>query len=205
MSLEFPKVDLSGVNEAMKNLNASLEKFAEDIQKRKDNAMAMAFTRHICDLLSENGVVVEVTEIEQTRNSENRFEAEYGFAFTGLDFSEHDKKVAEEKDKKIAELERDLNRLTDDLKKRVGEIYGLREENAELDHMRKSWMETAEKWSELNSEIQDKIANLECSSKIMSELEDLHQSDCIEINRLHTALEVMTEKYMKLREVHGLG
>lgn len=83
-------------------------------------------------------------------------------------------------------------------------IKVLEKENSELDHMRKSWMETAQKWSELNSELQDKIAKLECSSKIISELEDRHQSDCIEINRLHTALEVITEKYMKLREVHGL-
>lgn len=83
-------------------------------------------------------------------------------------------------------------------------IKVLEKENSELDRMRKSWMETAQKWSEINSELQDKIANLECSSKTMSELEKRHQSDCIEINRLNVALEVMTEKYMKLREVHGL-
>ena len=85
-------------------------------------------------------------------------------------------------------------------------IKVLEKENSELDHMRKSWMETAQKWSELNSELQNKISEIEkdCCFARMSELEDRHQSDCIEINRLHTALEVMTEKYMKLREVHGL-
>ena len=36
------------------------------------------------------------------------------------------------------------------------------------------------------------------------ELQDRHQSDCIEINRLNVALEVIMEKYMKLREVHGV-
>lgn len=146
-----------------------------------------------------------------------------------FDFSEHDKKVAEEKDAQIRELKRtieDLEAIIRDGKKpdisvsengvSVGcecggyhlakeRIKVLEKENVELDRMRKSWMETAAKWSELNSELQDKVSNLECSSKIMAELEDRHQSDCIEINRLHTALEVMAEKYMKLREVRGNG
>ena len=203
--------------------------------------------------------------------------ADRAFDKIEIDFSEHDKKVAEEKDKRIAELERDLNRLTMDLKNRMGQIYELKEkneeldrmlsswigtatkrweetvelerkiedleaiiadgkkpdisvsengvsvgcecggyhlakerievlekENSELDHMRKSWMETAQKWSELNSKLQDKIARLECSSKIISELEDRHQSDCIRINQLLTTIDVLTERYQKLREIHGL-
>lgn len=40
--------------------------------------------------------------------------------------------------------------------------------------------------------------------KKCAELEDRHQSDCITINQLHTALDVMTEKYQKLKEIHGL-
>ena len=111
MSLEFPKVDLSGVNEAMGNLNASLEKFAEDIQKRKDNAMAMEFTRVICDLLKENGVTVEMTEIEEENHATNKFEVKYGFAFTGFDFSKHDKKVTDEKDAQIRGLKRQIEDL----------------------------------------------------------------------------------------------
>ena len=34
MSLEFPKVDLSGVNEAMGNLNASFEKISTPLNLR---------------------------------------------------------------------------------------------------------------------------------------------------------------------------
>ncbi len=40
--------------------------------------------------------------------------------------------------------------------------------------------------------------------KKCTELENRYQSDCITINQLHTALDVMTEKYQKLREMHGL-
>lgn len=165
-----------------------------------------------------------------------------------IDFSEHDKKVTEEKierlesayhrhKSRICNLESEnqsLKRKIEDLETVIAggkkqdisvsengisvgcecggyhlakeRIKVLEKENSELDHMRKSWLETAQKWSELNSELQNKISEIEkdCCFARMSELEDRHQSDCIEIDRLNVALEVMTEKYMKLREVHGL-
>lgn len=40
--------------------------------------------------------------------------------------------------------------------------------------------------------------------KRMMVLNDKYQSDCIEKTQLHTALDVMTEKYQRLREIHGL-
>ena len=63
--------------------------------------------------------------------------ADRAFDNIHFDFSEHDKKVAEEKDRKIAELERDLNRLTNDLKQNIGKINALREENKELKSQKK--------------------------------------------------------------------
>lgn len=199
MNLEFPKVNLTKVTDAMEDVNTSLRKLAEEIQKRKDDAMAMAFTRHICDLLSENGVVVEVTEIEQTRNAENRFEAEYGFAFTGINFSEHDKMVAEEKDKRIAELEEMRNHLWE-----VGEIQQRKRLDAEEEaiELRKELISKNERIIELINEIEE-IKKDWCFAR-MSELEDRHQSDCIRINQLLTTIDVLTERYQKLQEVHGL-
>ena len=35
-------------------------------------------------------------------------------------------------------------------------------------------------------------------------LNDKYQSDCIEKTQLHTALDVMAEKYQRLRDIHGL-
>lgn len=35
-------------------------------------------------------------------------------------------------------------------------------------------------------------------------LNDRHQSDCIEINKLQTTIDVLVDKLAKLREVHGL-
>ena len=107
MSLEFPKVDLNGVNDSLKKI----EKVLKTVREEKDNAMAMEFTRVICDLLKENGITVEMTEIEEENHATNKFEVKYGFAFTGLNFSEHDKMVAKEKDKRIAELEKENSAL----------------------------------------------------------------------------------------------
>lgn len=159
---------------------------------------------------------------------------EYNGRFTGdvstiiLDFSEHDKKVAEEKDAQIRELKRqieDLEAIIADGKKpdisvsengvSVGcecggyhlakeRIKKLEKENAELDRMRKSWMETAEKLSKLNKDLQDRIDSFEFAINQTAELEDRHQSDCIRINQLLTTIDVLTERYQKLREVHGL-
>lgn len=171
--------------------------------------------------LIKNGVSAKCCEI--ITDNEGNVSASEPF----LDFSEHDKMVAEEKDKKIAELTEELWKINEDFKKTASEntalqaendqlyerisdfefgdnsrIEELEKENAELDHMRKSWMETAQKWSELNSELQDKIDKLECFCKTISELEDRHQSDCIRINQLLTTIDVLTERYQKLREVH---
>lgn len=159
--------------------------------------------RNLIDSLNENGIHVIANK---------QFDA---FAF---DFSEHDKKVAAEKGKRIEELTDELWKMNEDFKKTVSEnialqaendqlyerIEELEKENAELDRMRKSWMETAEKWSKLNKDLQDRIDSFEFAINQTAELQDRHQSDCIEINKLNVALEVMTEKYMKLREVHGL-
>ena len=40
--------------------------------------------------------------------------------------------------------------------------------------------------------------------KRMMVLNDKYQSDCIEKTQLHTALDVMAEKYQQLRDIHGL-
>ena len=38
----------------------------------------------------------------------------------------------------------------------------------------------------------------------MKEANDRHQLDCIRINQLQVALDIVVERYQKLREVHGL-
>lgn len=81
-------------------------------------------------------------------------------------------------DEKVIELEKEIIEKNNSIIKKNQRIIELLNE---IEEIKKDW----------------------CFAR-MSELEDRHQSDIIEINKLNTALEVMTEKYMKLREVHGL-
>lgn len=89
--LENLKLDLSGSIDGMMDFNAELDKISKDIQKRKDNAMAMEFTKCIGELLKKNGVVPKMTEYTRNFETENTFEARYGVSIDELDFSEHDK------------------------------------------------------------------------------------------------------------------
>ena len=157
-----------------------------------------------------------------------------------LDFSEHDNMVSEEKDKRIAELERDLKEYKDEViavRKNLDEmmegfrngikpyvdlcqmherIAELEKENAKLEKMIQSMRETrillrqrckgeAVEFFDRNmfGSLIISSPSLEDSKRI-SELEDRNQSDCIRINQLLTTIDVLTERYQKLREVHGV-
>lgn len=57
-----------------------------------------------------------------------------------------------------------------------------------------------EKEVETNREIREQKELLNRIAK----LNDRHQSDCIKINQLQTTIDVLVDKLVKLREVHGL-
>lgn len=103
------KYDLRGAID--KEVEKSVGKMINDIREQKDNAMAMEFTRVICDLLKENGATVQMMETQEENHVANKLEVKYGVRFTGIDFSEHDKKVVEEKDSQIRELKRQIEDL----------------------------------------------------------------------------------------------
>lgn len=109
-----------------------------------------------------------------------------------LDFSEHDKMVAEEKDKRIEELERENNSL----KERFSLLRTRCKPGIEKDFDKGFFGRLA--IVGCNEEFTD------IQNKRISELEDRHQSDCIRINQLLATIDVLTERYQKLREVHGL-
>ena len=90
----FPKLDVF----------SQIDEIVRDIQKQKDNAMAMEFTKCIGELLRKNGVVPKLTEYTANRETDNTFEARFGVSIDELDFSEHDK-VFEDK---IANLEKQI-------------------------------------------------------------------------------------------------
>lgn len=90
------KLDLSGAIDGMMDFNIELDKISKDIQKRKDNAMAMAFTKDIGDLLKKNGVCPKFEEYSDRVMGETKIEMRYGVGLVDLDFSEHDKPFKDE-------------------------------------------------------------------------------------------------------------
>lgn len=88
-------------------LEGVMNKITRDIFKQKNNAMAMEFTRIICDLLKRYGVYVHCTETKfGEKITTNSIEEQYGIVFDSMDFSQHDKEFTD----KIKELEEELEK-----------------------------------------------------------------------------------------------
>lgn len=92
----------------------------------------------------------------------------------------------------------------DSLKRKVKELHSKLDESVVGE---RNLCEEIEKLEQEKRENRDKMfpyESVEKMKKKISILNDRHQSDCIEKTQLHTALDVMTEKYQKLRDIHGL-
>lgn len=88
-------------------LEGVMNKITKDILEQKNNAMAMEFTRIICDLLKRYGVHVHCTETKFSEKiTHNSIEEQYGIVFDSMDFSRHDKEFTD----KIKELEKELEK-----------------------------------------------------------------------------------------------
>ncbi len=129
--LDFPKIDLSGIDLAINNMNTIFDDIAKDIREERDNAMAMEFTKCVGELLKNNGVAPKITEYTRNFEADRKFETRYGVSIEELDFAEHDK-VFEDK---IAELENIINHRLGDWDKHgitYQEILDMKSENQEL-------------------------------------------------------------------------
>lgn len=92
----------------------------------------------------------------------------------------------------------------DSLKRKVKELQSKIDESIESE---RTLCEEIEKLETEKKENRDKMFPYESIEKMkekIAKLNDRHQSDCIEKTQLHTALDVMTEKYQRLRDIHGL-
>lgn len=88
-------------------IQSTIERICRDITDQKNNAMAMEFTRVICDLLRENGIYVHCTETKFSEKiTVNSIEEQYGIAFDSMDFSQHDKEFTD----KIEELQSEVEK-----------------------------------------------------------------------------------------------
>lgn len=122
---------------------SQIDEIVKDITKKKDNAIAMEFTKCIGELLRKNGVVPKMTEYTRDFETDNTFETRYGVSIDELDFSEHDKVFKD----KIAELEKQTERL-------------MREKQLAYDRS-EQLMKTADLLNSANQELKQRIAELE--------------------------------------------
>ena len=169
----------------------------------------------LIEKLKPYGVVAQII-------TENVPVAEVGFCWSEkqsieFDFTEHDKKVTAEKDAKIAELDRmriswietaqawseenaELKTRNEKLEKENKEL------REELNILRGRCIEEAVEYFDKRQfgSLMVSIPRPTREAELIAELEDRHQSDCIRINQLLTTIDILTERYQKLREVHGL-
>ena len=170
--------------------NAELDKISKDIQKRRDNAMAMEFTKDIGDLLKKNGVC---PKFEEYSMGETKIEMRYGVCLVDLDFSEHDKLFEDEIKKReeaikyyrdsLSRVEKNCDKLyheNKELKQRIAELESEKSENCEEEPISDDARPSAE-W-----------------------YENRYQQDCITINRLNTTIDVLIHKIEYLRQFAGL-
>ncbi len=142
----------------------------------------------IIKLLTDNGVSVEQTVIWNdnglVRNKKSIIE---------LDFSKHDK-VFEDR---IAKLEENVGYYKDSLSRVEKNCDKLYHENKEL-NQRIAELECKETETCAKEQISD-----DCRPSI-EWYENRYQSDCIEINRLNTTIDVLIHKVEYLRQFAGL-
>lgn len=111
-----------------------IENIAKDIRDREDKEMAMAFTNVIGTLLLANGVAVETSKYEfgneETQDkSKYMIEKRYGIAIDGLDFTEHDKDVADKLNHEIQYLNMSILELQNSIEELKAELKEARETN----------------------------------------------------------------------------
>lgn len=110
-----------------KHMESAIEKICRDITEQKNNAMAMEFTRIICDLLKQNGVYVHCTETKFSEKiTENSIEGKYGIKFDSVDFLEHDKEFTDEIEKLQSEVEKYRKAFEDAKKERDCQVVEYR-------------------------------------------------------------------------------
>ena len=197
---------------------SQIDEIVKDIKDRQDNAMAMEFTKCIGELLKKNGVTPKIKQYGCDFYGENSFSSKYGVIIDELDFSEHDKAFED----KIVELKKDYKTASELLGKYQQENESLKQRIAELES----------KETESVNEMPDSITIDGYKCKIIKtksglyisrdeiysiidkekeplkqkckELENRHQSDCNEINRLNTTIDVLIHKVEYLRQFAGL-
>ena len=157
----------------------------------------MSEYEQVIDEIVKHGVTVKVNKIVD--DNYIPYKRKYVGCVVELDFSEHDK-VFEDK---IASLEKRMAEMCKLCVK--NDIYEI--EKAQLRLLRDENKKLKQRIAELESkeaETCEKEPNTSDSAPSIEWYDNRHQSDCIEINRLNTTIDVLIHKVEYLRQFAGL-
>lgn len=102
----------------------------------------------------------------------------------------------------VDQLKNEVVRLSEECEKRQHEILDLQERQIELERDCDVMMMYGEPELINDAQSDKKETDFAASLKMYK---DQHQSDCITINQLQTALDVLVDRYANLRKIHGLN
>lgn len=98
----------------------------------------------------------------------------------------------------VDQLKEEVVRLADERESKQHEILDLKEKIAEMDKSIDEMTLYIDSMKEKPKAIFDSIPDTKW-------YDERHQSDCITINQLQTALDVMVDRYANLRKIHGVS
>lgn len=102
----------------------------------------------------------------------------------------------------IDQLKKEVVRLSEECEKKQHELLDLQEHQIELERDFDDMVMYGEPEPINDAQPDKKEIDFTASLKMY---ENQHQSDCITINQLQTALDVMVDRYANLRKIHGLS
>ena len=101
----------------------------------------------------------------------------------------------------VDQMKKEVVRLSEECEKRQHEILDLQEHQIELE---RDFDEMMYGESELINDAQPDKKETDFTASLKM-YKAQHQSDCITINQLQTALDVMVDRYANLRKIHGVS
>lgn len=108
----------------------------------------------------------------------------------------------------VDQLKEEVVRLADEREAKQHEILDKNEKinelQAELDKMCNYNEELKKQVDDLNLIPEFMTPDIDTPFEEIKSLKRTHQSDCITINQLQTALDVIVDRYANLRKVHGV-
>nr|DAM66549.1 MAG TPA: Vacuolar sorting 38 and autophagy-related subunit 14 [Caudoviricetes sp.] len=109
----------------------------------------------------------------------------------------------------VDQLKEELVRLADEREAKQHEILDKNEKinelQAELDNMCNYNAALKKQVDDLNSIPKFMTPDIDAPFEEIKSLKRTHQSDCITINQLQTALDVIIDRYANLRKIHGVS